>query len=303
VAEIRPTRDDAERELWLELRNAILPDDAISLDNLRSWMTAAEQVHLLAYDGDELAAVGIAMQEPWHTEPRVRPLVPPQNRRLGLGSAVLAELSRWCASRGAGALLSHVELGDEESLGFAERRGFAEIGRELQVALDLTGELLVLDPPPGVEIVTWAERPELVGGLFEVHAEGTLDIPGNEALELEPFEDWLEHDMSGSGDRPEWTFVAVAGDEVVGYSKWSMTSAQPTVAHHDLTAVRRAWRGRGIAGALKSAQLAWAKEHGYTRAVTNNEERNAPIRRLNERFGYRPAGGLILMRGPLVTPA
>ena len=102
-----------------------------------------------------------------------------------------------------------------------------------------------------------------------------------------------------TGDRPEWTFVAVAGEEVVGYSKWSLTTAQPHTAHHDLTAVKRSWRGRGIAGALKSAQLAWAKENGYTKAVTNNEERNAPIRRLNERFGYLPAGGRILMRGPL----
>jgi hypothetical protein len=34
---------------------------------------------------------------------------------------------------------------------------------------------------------------------------------------MEPFEDWLEHDMGGSGDRPEATFVAVAGGEAVGY--------------------------------------------------------------------------------------
>ena len=87
---------------------------------------------------------------------------------------------------------------------------------------------------------------------------------------------------------------------MVGYSKWSLTTARPHTAQHDLTAVRRAWRGRGIAGALKSAQLSWAKENGYTRAITNNEERNAPIRRLNRRFGYLPAGGRILMRGPLV---
>ncbi len=282
-------------------RNALVPDDAISIENVRSWMEHSKQVHLLAFEGGELVAIGLGVKEAWLSKPMVRPLVQPSHRRRGIGSALLAELSRWVASEGGDAMLVDVQLGDDESLGFAERRGFAEIGRELKVALDLTGELLTIEPPAGVEIVSWAERPELVGGLYEVYREGTVDIPSEEDVDIPPLEDWLASDMSGDGDRPEWTFVAVAGDEVVGYSKWSLTSAQPRTAHHDLTAVKRAWRGRGIAGALKSAQLAWAKENGYTRAVTNNEERNAPIRRLNERFGYRPAGGRILMRGPLVT--
>jgi GNAT superfamily N-acetyltransferase len=300
VAEIRPIRDDGELERWLEVRNAVVPQDAIAIENVRSWMAASKQTHLLAFEGDELVAAGLGVKEPWQPEARVRPLVPFLNRGRGLGSALLAQLSQWAASEGYKALLAYVELGDEASIGFAERRGFAEIGRELKVELDLLTELPRLDPPEGVKIVTWAERPDLVRGIYEVYCEGIVDIPSQEEAEVEPFEDWLAHDMSGSGDSPEWTFVAVAGDEVVGYSKFSLTSAQPHTAHHDLTAVKRAWRGRGIAGALKSRQLAWAQDNCYLSAVTNNEERNEPIRRLNERFGYLPAGGRILMRGPLV---
>jgi RimJ/RimL family protein N-acetyltransferase len=118
---------------------------------------------------------------------------------------------------------------------------------------------------------------------------------------VEPFEDWLAHDMQGSGDRPEATFVALAGEEVVGYAKFSLTAAQPTSAHHDLTAVKRDWRRRGIAGALKRAQITWAKEHGYERLVTAPEVRNEPSRRMNERLGYRPAPGRVIMRGPLAS--
>ena len=55
--------------------------------------------------------------------------------------------------------------------------------------------------------------------------------------------------------------------------------------------VKRAWRGRGIAGALKRAQIAWAKEPGYERIATANELRNEPIRRLNARLGYREGSG------------
>ena len=63
--------------------------------------------------------------------------------------------------------------------------------------------------------------------------------------------------------------------------------------------MKRAWRGRGIAGALKRAQIAWAIEAGLERLEAGNEVRNEPIRRLNQRLGYRPAPGRILLRGPL----
>ena len=156
-----------------------------------------------------------------------------------------------------------------------------------------------VEPPDGIEIVTWAERPELAHGIYEVALEGLPDIPGGEDDEIEPFEKWLEHEMRGSGDRPEATFVAVAGNEAIGYAKFSLTEAQPVTAHHDLTAVKRAWRGRGVARALKATQIAWAKANGYEELRTRNEQRNAPIRKLNKEFGYRPAVGRIYLRGPL----
>jgi mycothiol synthase len=106
-------------------------------------------------------------------------------------------------------------------------------------------------------------------------------------------------DMHGASDSPEATFVALEGDEVVAYAKLALSLARPTVAMHDITGVRRAWRGRGIARALKAAEIAWAKEHGYERLETQNEERNEPIRRLNERYGYVAEPGSITVRGPV----
>jgi GNAT superfamily N-acetyltransferase len=90
-------------------------------------------------------------------------------------------------------------------------------------------------------------------------------------------------------------FVAFAGDEVVGYAKLSIPPEGGDIAYHDLAGVLRAWRGRGIAGALKRTQIAWAKQHGFRRLVTANEERNVPIRRLNERHGYVLEPGRIVL--------
>ena len=65
---------------------------------------------------------------------------------------------------------------------------------------------------------------------------------------------------------------------------------------HDLVGVKRDWRGRGIAGALKRAEIAWAKREGYTRLETENELRNEPIRRLNLRLGYVEEPGVVVYR-------
>ena len=60
--------------------------------------------------------------------------------------------------------------------------------------------------------------------MYEVVLEAAPDIPGEEDEQVEPFEDWLAHDMQGPSDRPEATFVAVAGDEVIGYAKFSLSA-------------------------------------------------------------------------------
>ena len=133
----------------------------------------------------------------------------------------------------------------------------------------------------------------------EISVETSKDVPGYEDEKHEPYEAWLAHEMQGPGDRPEATFVAVAGDEAVGYAKFSLSSTDPMRAYHDLTAVKRDWRRRGIARALKSAQIGWAKANGYELLRTTNDERNAPMRRLNEELGYRPAIGRLFLRGPL----
>ena len=51
--------------------------------------------------------------------------------------------------------------------------------------------------------------------------------------------------------------------------------------------------------ALKSAEIAWAMGNGYERLETQNEERNEPIRRLNQRYGYVVEPGSVTVRGPI----
>jgi GNAT superfamily N-acetyltransferase len=300
MTEIRPVVDEAGHTLALAVLAAVEPEEAIGIAE-RLWLveTVPRQRHFLALEDG--GAVGTASAAFFTSRPlpHCRVLVRPEVRRGGIGAALFAAISEWARAGGATEGEGEVDEREPAGLSFAQRRGFVEIGREILAVLELDGEPPVAEPPPGVEIVTWAQRPELAPGMYRVYEEGHVDIPGSEDEATEPYDEWLQLHMRGAGDKPEATFVAVADGEVVGYAKLSLTSAQPTVAFHDLTAVKRAWRGRGVARALKASQIGWAKANGYERLKTGNEERNAPIRRLNERFGYRPGPAQILMRGPL----
>jgi GNAT superfamily N-acetyltransferase len=304
VIEIRPSATPGEEQLSLEIYNTVWPKDAVSMANVESFKKGSiSYVDLIAYqDGTPGGCVAGAILRSRPRNPYVLLTVLSERRRRGLGTALYRALSEWLRPQGVHELHGPVSEDDAESLAFAERRGFVEIARDSRMILELGSfEPPSVDPPEGIEIITWAERPELASGLYEVACESFPDVPGDEDRKMESYDDWLRIHMQGSGDRPDATFVALADSEVIGYAKFSLTEAQPTVAIHDMTGVKRAWRGRGVAGALKRAELAWAKRAGFERLQTTNEVRNEPIRRINQRLGYRAEPGRVTMRGPLAS--
>lgn len=297
-------REIDERDLarWVAVTSAAT-NEADTAEGYLDWKRQArETAWLLASDGKEDvgAAIGIGG---WHSPEGVARgsvAVAPEFRRAGVGSALLDALSVWACDLGYVDLMGPVKETDDVSLAWARRRGFVEIGRNSILALDLTRAMQpTVHAPDGIEVVSWAERPDAAAGMYAVALEAYPDVPGEEDAEVAPFEEWLAMDMQGAGDRPEATFVALAGDDVVAYAKLSLSLARPTVAMHDMTGVLRAWRGRGIARALKAAEIAWAMENGYERLETQNEERNEPIRRLNERYGYVVEPGSVTVRGQI----
>jgi GNAT superfamily N-acetyltransferase len=303
VIDVRPAVDDDEKRLSLEIYNRVWPRSSVTMDEALHFEQSALEYgdYLARLEGEPAGSLEIALVPSGPAIGFALLTVLPEHRRHGVGRALYDAARAWLAERGIQQLEAPVEEDDDESLAWARRRGLHEVERNSRLVLELDGyEPPPLDAPAGIAIATWAERPDLAHGIYEVACEAFPDIPGGEDEVMEPFDDWLEHHMRGSGDRPEATFVAVSGDEVVGYAKFSLTAARPRDAGHDMTGVKRAWRGRGIAGALKRAQIAWAKDAGYERLVTQNEVRNEPIRRLNERLGYRLAPGRVILRGPAV---
>jgi len=301
MTEIREIAED-ELERWIATAKAAL-DEADTVEGYLDWKRQArETIWLLASDEgrDVGTAIGVGG---WHSPEGVargEVRVVAEARGAGVGLALLGELSGWARGLGYAELTGPVKEDDPASLAWAARRGFVEVGRNSLLVLDLTAiEAPRVEPPHGIEVVTWAERPGAEREMYEVAREAYPDVPGEDDAVIAPFEEWLSMDMQGAGDRPEATFLALADGGVVAYAKLALSRARPAVAMHDMTGVRRAWRGRGVARALKAAEIAWAKEAGYERLETQNEERNEPIRRLNEHFGYVVTPGSVTVRGPL----
>lgn len=177
---------------------------------------------------------------------------------------------------------------------FLEPRGYAEVRRYVISELDVAS---AVEPgPPGLAIVTFAERPDLVPELFQIARDAYPDQPGRSEQVIESLESWRHWGLDSHP--PDSYFIAVEGTTVLGYG---MLDIDGDAGHHAFTAIARGARGRGVASGIKRAQIAWAKEHGLRTLRTANETRLEGMLALNRRHGYRPLYDEIVLRGPAAT--
>jgi L-amino acid N-acyltransferase YncA len=119
--------------------------------------------------------------------------------------------------------------------------------------------------------------------MFECAREAMADILGLDSEVLPDWASWRAGEERPARS-PDLTVLAIANDVVIGYGRLDVFDGR--VGFHGLTAVRRAWRRRGIGRAMKTRQIALAKAAGLERLVTESQHANEPMRRLNESLGY-----------------
>jgi GNAT superfamily N-acetyltransferase len=177
---------------------------------------------------------------------------------------------------------------------FLEARAYEEVRRYVVSELDVTS---APDPAaPAFTLVTFAERPELARELFAIALESYGDQPGRSEQRIASFESWRSWGLDPHP--PEACFIALEGDSVLGYGYLEIDGA---AGKHGFTAIARAARGRGVAGAIKRGQIAWAKARGLRTLRTANETRLEAMLALNSRHGYRPLYEEIVLRGPVAV--
>jgi GNAT superfamily N-acetyltransferase len=282
-----------ELDAYVAVWNAITPEEPASAEQQRERLERdPRRLHLVVELDGETVACGFAGPSDTPGRGFLAPRVLPEARRQGIGTALLVQLARHLDGLGFETASSHVDGSDEGSLAFASRHGFEETDRQVE-QIRRVGNEPCPAPPDGVALVSVAERPRLLREAYDLACEGYADLALSSPVVVS-LEDWLRDEAT----YPAGSFAALAGDEIVGYSGLCRRS-EDGLAEDGLTVVRRAWRRRGLALALKREKLAWAAANGIREIVTWTQRGNEGMRAVNERLGYVYRGVTVSVRAPL----
>jgi mycothiol synthase len=289
-------RSDADLEDIMRVQALVRPYWQPKLENLRHHLESnPDLTYFVGHLGEEPVACGYV--EPWGDLSQGDVAVVPARRRSGIGSALFGEISARARGFDQTEIQGEVQESDADSRAFFERRSFVHVGGEKAVVLELEGiKAPEPEPPEGVRIVTRAQEPDRLDEMYGIATQADEDIPSSAGVQS--YERWRAMDIDRPNCLPELCFLALAGDEVIGYAFLQDAGER---AFHGLTVTRRDWRRRGVATALKRAEISAAKRAGFKRLLTESEERNEPMRRLNKKLGFVPAPewSTAVMRGPL----
>ena len=282
---IRRAENDADLAGWCDVWTAITPREPASLDKVKRRLERQpERLYLVAEVAGRIVGAGFAGPSQSRERTGLAVRVLPEQRRRGLGSALLDRLLSHARGLGPDRVSGMVDEDDTQSVAWVQRRGFAEYDRQIELSRQIQAVEEAGSPPPGIEIAELGE--EHLEGAYAVAVECFPDMPITPAIPAPPYEEWLEEEVPGPV-----TFVALDQARVVGYA--ALLDRVDGLAEHGLTAVLRSHRGRGIATALKRAQLRWAAEHGYRELATWTQEGNAAMQAVNLKLGYRPRPAVI----------
>jgi GNAT superfamily N-acetyltransferase len=277
--DIRVVSTDADYEAWRRVRIEVVPfERADTVEELRRDATPDRLLILAERDGVVVGS-GSAGRSQAEGIGSVAVRVLPAHRRQGIGTILLTVLTDHLASRGFAEVRAAVD--EPAFLGFTDRYGFTERDRQVEQLRPIgdephPGDLGI----PGIEIVTLADRPHLWADCYDRFGREVLaDFAVTNPLHISP-EEWA---TSWPGDP---MFLALAGGEVIGCAGLTRDTDRPERAENMLTAVRRDWRGRGIAVHLKRLTLHWAASNGVSEVYTWTQRDNDGMRSLNERLGY-----------------
>ena len=189
------------------------------------------------------------------------------HRRLGLGTALYETGRAYARTLEVDALLSSFHENDA-GVAFATKHGFRHVRAEAEAAVDprTVHEL----PPAGVDLrpVSIVD-PHLV---YVVDLEATLDMPQTETVDHVRYDEWVDHVLRHPGFTTEGSFVAMV-DEVAAAVSMLLVDFDSGRGVSMFTGTLRAYRGRGLALAVKLASIRWAAAHGIT-VLADDERRD-----------------------------
>ena len=139
--------------------------------------------------------------------------------------------------------------------------------------------------------------PDWHAKLHEAWVEIDLDVPGPNEPKPVPIDEF-DKMLKSPSLRPRTNLIAVDNSSLPESSPRfgpyaGLTCVNPALSDSSvwdiwLTGVRRNWRRRGIATAIKLKSIAQARDMGGARLETGNEENN-PMYDINIKLGFKPS--------------
>jgi len=292
--------DRAGHEAYAALWSAVVPRYPITPDELvRRRMRRPGDVRVIGKIDWAVAGCAAAIRSDLPGRTYMGNVVLPEYRRQGLGRALLVRVLAAARAHGSDILAAGVEEGDEAGERFAARFRLREVLREIEISRRVGPDEQEPRAPVGIVLVELSARPDLLRETYALACEALPQMPLHAPLEVPSYERWLDEDVTGPDVLRGATLVALDGERVVGFVSLLRRAADPNLAEHGLTSVAASHRNRGIATALKQAQIAWASRNGYRELMTSTQDANAPMRAVNDKLGYEPRPAWIRLEAPL----
>lgn len=300
---IRPFAPD-DYPAMVALNNALYPDYPSSAEEVRyndeHRDPKSHFARFVAEHGDTLVAVGACGHYTGMFHPRKFFLgvdVHPDWQGRGIGTTlydhILASLDPFAPL----AVSCQTRSDWASALHFVEARGYVERMRSWESRLDVAA----FDERPfagaeartaatGIALKTIAELADDPGRdrkLYDLDVELGRDVPSPEPYTPITFAHFQDRVLGDPNLIPEAYFVAVdaATGEYAGMSQlWN--SQESADLYNGLTGVKRAYRRRGIALALKLRGIAFARARRCPTIKTWNESNNRAMLSINEALGF-----------------
>ncbi|MFB6285328.1 MAG: GNAT family N-acetyltransferase [Candidatus Bipolaricaulia bacterium] len=299
---IRPFEDE-DYEAMVEVANRLFPDHPESVEEAQSRDRRRDpNCRFRRFVADRFGmVVGYAEydQAPSMYHPQkfeIGVYVDPNRQRKGIGTALFDYLMMDLDPFDPLSLRSVAREDDAASVRFLTKRGFAEMVRSWESHLDVPS----FDFSPYAELgdkvaqhgITLATLGELAADpardrkLYELDLELLEDVPFPDERTRMSFEHFKRRFLHNPNLLSDAYCVAIDGDRYVGVSSLWASQASPDELYTGLTGVRRDYRRRGLALALKLKTIQYAAEHNFRTIKALNASANRPILALNERLGY-----------------
>jgi len=310
--------DPTDYQRLLEIYNANYPDYTRSVDEWRSRDESVDKskYHLQRYAFLEKKAV-VGFGDVSHVTDMFHPrkfwiniFVDPPVQGRGIGNAIYEKLNGELTKLNA----TGAWAGSTEKLPrlteFYQRRGFEEKMKAWESRLDvLTVDLEKFRDynekvlRQGITITNLAEErkngPDSLKSLHELVQLISADMPSPAPFTPISYEQWKAFELKNPSLLPEAYMIAKDGPKYVGLSTVWRLDKEPRGLVQGNTGVRREYRGRGIAVALKLKVIDFARRNGYMKLKTWNASNNAPMLAVNTKLGFKREVGWITLEKAL----